>query len=189
MNKIILVTGTMVGYAYATEYFIAWYGGNEYEGFAFANRAFGPYKWAYWTMWSCNVFSPQLFWFKRIRTSIPAMFAISIFVNIGMWFERFVIIVTSLHRDYIPSSWTYFRPSMFDISTFLGSFGLFFTFFLLFLRFLPAVAISEVKGVMAAADPHAGHDDHGHDDHAEEKSEEASDDSSDDESDEEKSNG
>ncbi len=184
MNKIILVTGTMVGYAYATEYFIAWYGGNEYESFAFANRAFGPYKWAYWTMWSCNVFSPQLFWFKRIRTSIPAMFAISIFVNIGMWFERFVIIVTSLHRDYVPSSWTYFRPSMFDISTFLGSFGLFFTFFLLFLRFLPAVAMSEVKGVMPQADPHAGHDDHGHDDHAEDKSEKASDSEESDESEE-----
>ncbi|MRG95501.1 NrfD/PsrC family molybdoenzyme membrane anchor subunit [Polyangium spumosum] len=189
MNKIILLTGTMVGYAYAIEYFIAWYGGNEYERFAFINRAFGPYKWAYWTMWSCNVFSPQLFWFKRIRTSIPAMFVISIFVNIGMWFERFVIIVTSLHRDFIPSSWTYFRPSLFDISTFLGSFGLFFTLFLLFLRFLPAVAISEVKGVMPQADPHAGHgghDDHGHDahdDHHEEASAKA-DESNEDEGDE-----
>jgi molybdopterin-containing oxidoreductase family membrane subunit len=170
MNKIILVTGTMVGYAYAIEYFIAWYGANEYERFAFINRAFGPYKWAYWTMWSCNVFSPQLFWFKRIRTSIPAMFVISIFVNIGMWFERFVIIVTSLHRDFVPSSWTYFRPSLFDMSTFLGSFGLFFTMFLLFLRFLPAVAMSEVKGVMPQADPHAGHDAH---DHAEEHAAEA----------------
>lgn len=164
MNKIILATGTMVGYAYGMEFFIAWYGGNEYERFAFINRAFGPYKWAYWSMVSCNVLFPQLFWFKRIRTSIPIMFAISIVVNIGMWFERFVIIVTSLHRDYIPSSWTYFRPSLFDISTFLGSFGLFGTLFLLFLRFLPVIAISEIKAVMPAADPHAGH---GHDDHAE----------------------
>jgi Ni/Fe-hydrogenase subunit HybB-like protein len=161
MNKIIVATGTMVGYAYGMELFIAWYGGNEYEWYAFVNRLFGPYKWAYWSMVSCNVIFPQLFWFKKVRTSIPAMFVISIIVNIGMWFERFVIIVSSLHRDYIPSSWTYFRPSIYDISTFFGTFGLFFTLFLLFLRFMPAVAMSEVKGVMPQADPHAGHDDHG----------------------------
>ena len=111
MNKIMLVTGTMVGYAYAMEFFIAWYRGNEYERFVFINRAFGPYWWAYWTMITCNVITPQLFWFKKLRTSIPVMFVVSIFVNIGMWFERFVIIVTSLHRDFLPSSWGYFHPT------------------------------------------------------------------------------
>ena len=149
MNKIMLATGTIVGYAYATEFFIAWYSGNPYERFTFINRAFGPYAWAYWTMISCNVISPQFFWFKKLRTSIPFMFVLSIFVNIGMWFERFVIIVTSLHRDFLPSSWGYFRPTYVDILTFFGTFGLFLTLFLFFVRFLPMIAVSEVKGMMA----------------------------------------
>ncbi len=157
MNKIILATGSLVGYAYMLEFFIAWYSGNLYERFTFINRAFGPYSWAYWTMMSCNVFSPQFFWFRRVRTSIPLMFILSIAVNIGMWFERFVIIATSLHRDFLPSSWGYFRPQLVDVTTFLGTFGLFLTLFLLFIRFLPGIAISEVKGVMPQADPH----DHG----------------------------
>ena len=161
MNKIILVTGSMVGYAYMTEFFIAWYSGNEFEFFAFINRAFGPYAWAYWIMFTCNVITPQLFWFKKIRRSIPIMFVASIFVNIGMWFERFVITVTSLSRDYLPSSWDYYSPSIWDMLTFIGSFGLFFTFFLLFLRFLPMVALSEVKGVLPEADPHFYHKDGG----------------------------
>jgi molybdopterin-containing oxidoreductase family membrane subunit len=169
MNKIILATGTMVGYAYGTEFFIAWYGGNPYEQFVFLNRAFGPYAWAYWTMVSCNVIFPQLFWFKKVRTSIPAMFALSIVVNIGMWFERFVIVVTSLHRDYLPSSWSYFRPTIIDIAMFVGTFGLFGTMFLLFVRFLPMVAISEVKGILPSADPHA-HGGDSHDPHGEEAS-------------------
>ncbi len=150
MNKIMLTTGTIVGYAYGTEFFIAWYSGNPYERFAFINRATGPYWWAYWTMISCNVISPQFFWFKKLRTNIPFMFVISIFINIGMWFERFVIIVTSLHRDFLPSSWGYFRPTYVDICTFIGTFGLFMTLFLLFVRFIPMIAISEVKGVLAA---------------------------------------
>jgi Ni/Fe-hydrogenase subunit HybB-like protein len=154
MNKIILVTGMLVGYAYGMEFFMAWYSGYEYESFAFLNRATGPYAWAYWIMVSCNVISPQLFWFKKFRTSIPVMFTISIFVNIGMWFERFVITVTSLHRDFFPSSWDYYSPTWVDVLTFVGSFGLFFTFFLLFLKFLPMVAIAEVKMVMPEADPH-----------------------------------
>ena len=149
MNKIILVTGSIVGYAYATEFFIAWYSGNGYERFAFLNRAFGPYWWAYWTMITCNVISPQFFWFKKLRTSIPVMFVLSITTNIGMWFERFVIIVTSLHRDFLPSSWGYFQPTWVDIMTFAGTIGLFLTLFLLFARFLPMIAISEVKGVLA----------------------------------------
>jgi len=153
MNKIILVTGMMVGYAYSMEFFIAWYSGSEYEKFAFINRAFGPYAWAYWIMVSCNVIVPQLFWFKRLRTSIPVMFIASILINVGMWFERFVIVVT-LSRDYLPSSWDYYSPTIYDIMLLVGSFGLFFTLFLLFLRFLPMVAMSEVKGVLPQADPH-----------------------------------
>jgi molybdopterin-containing oxidoreductase family membrane subunit len=165
MNKIMLVTGSLVGYAYAMEFFIAYYGANEYEFFVFKNRAGGPYAWAYWTMISCNVLSPQVFWFKRFRTSIPVMFVVSILVNIGMWFERFVIIVTSLHRDFLPSSWGYFRPTLVDIFTYAGTLGLFFTAFLLFIRWIPMIAISEVKGVLPEADPHhepGGHaDEHG----------------------------
>ena len=149
MNKIILVTGSIVGYAYCTEFFIAWYSGDVYERFTFVNRAFGPYAWAAWTMYSCNVFIPQLYWFKKMRTSIPVMFVISITTNIGMWFERFVIIVTSLHRDFLPSSWGYFKPTWVDICTFIGTIGLFLTLFLLFARFLPMIAMSEVKGVLA----------------------------------------
>jgi len=154
MGKVILATGSIVGYAYGMEFFIAWYGGNPYELYAFKNRAFGPYWWAYWSMITCNVICPHLFWSKRIRTNMVAVFIISIFVNIGMWFERFVIIVTSLHRDYLPSNWGYFVPTWVDICTFIGSFGLFFTLFLLFMRFLPMIAIAEVKGVTPQADPH-----------------------------------
>jgi Ni/Fe-hydrogenase subunit HybB-like protein len=154
MNKIMLATGTIVGYAYATEFFIAWYSANPYERFAFINRAFGPYWWACWTMISCNVLFPQLFWFKWVRTSIPAMFILSITTNIGMWFERFVIIATSLHRDFLPSSWGYFTPTWVDVLTFLGTFGLFLFLFTLFVRFLPMVALSEVKGMVAAERMH-----------------------------------
>ena len=111
MNIIIIVTGSIVGIAYITEFFIAWYGQVPAESYAFINRATGPYWWAYWSMMTCNVISPQLFWFKKLRTNLVATFVISIIVNIGMWFERFVIIVTSLHRDYIPSSWTMFHPN------------------------------------------------------------------------------
>ena len=156
MAKIMLVTGSMVGYAYSMEFFIAWYSGNTFEFFAFVNRAFGPYWWAYWIMFSCNVIIPQLFWSKRLRTSIPVLFIASIFANVGMWFERFVIVITSLSRDYLPSSWDYYSPTIWDISLFIGSFGLFFTLFLLFLRFVPMIAMSEVKGVLPEADPHHG---------------------------------
>ena len=156
MTKVMLATGTIVGYAYGTEFFIAWYSGNPYERFTFINRAFGPYAWAYWTMISCNVISPQFFWFKKLRTNVPFMFVISIFINIGMWFERFVIIASSLHRDFLPSSWGYFRPTIVDILTFTGTFGLFLTLFLLFIRFVPMIAASEIKGVIATQ-KHQGH--------------------------------
>ncbi len=154
MAKIMLLTGTIVGYAYATEFFIAWYSGNPYERFTFINRAFGPYAWAYWIMIACNVITPQFFWFKKLRTNVVFLFIATIFINIGMWFERFVIVVTSLHRDFLPSSWGYFKATWWDIATFAGSFGLFLTMFTLFLRYLPAVAIAEVKTVVPHADPH-----------------------------------
>jgi molybdopterin-containing oxidoreductase family membrane subunit len=135
------------------EFFMAWYSGNQYETFAFINRALGPYSWAYWTMVTCNVVFPQLFWFKKIRRSIPLMFIIGVFVNVGMWFERFVIIVTSLSRDFLPSSWGMFIPTVYDIGILIGSFGLFFTLTLLFIRTLPVVSISEVKAVVEGAQP------------------------------------
>jgi len=145
MNKVLIATGLMVGYAYGMEFFIAWYSGSLYEGFTFVNRAFGPYAWAYWTMITCNVISPQLHWFKRIRRNPWATLLIGMVINVGMWFERFVIICTSLARDFLPSSWGYYIPTTWDFVTLGGSFGLFFTLFLLFCRYLPMVAMSEVK--------------------------------------------
>ncbi len=153
MNKIILVTGSMVGYAYAMEFFVAAYSGNQYEGFTFINRAFGPYWWSYWIMVSCNVITPQLFWIKKVRTNVKITFVLSIFVNIGMWFERFVITVTSLHRDFLVSSWDYFVPVT-EVAFLLGLFGLFLFLFLLFVRFAPVIAMGEVKAVMPQANPH-----------------------------------
>tara|TARA_B100000900_G_scaffold376368_2_gene359062 strand:+ start:15 stop:1427 length:1413 start_codon:yes stop_codon:yes gene_type:complete len=154
MTKIILATGTMVGYAYGMEFFIAAYGANDFEIFAFVNRAFGNYAWAYWIMISCNVISPQFFWFKKIRENTALVWIITIFVNIGMWFERFVIAVTTLTRDFVPSSWGYYSPTIIDIFTYLGTFGLFSVLFLLFLRFLPLMAMAEIKVVTPQADPH-----------------------------------
>jgi molybdopterin-containing oxidoreductase family membrane subunit len=148
MNMIIMATGMMVGYAYACEFFIAWYSGSPFESYAFINRAFGPYWWSYWIMATCNVIIPQIFWWKKARRSIPIMFVVSLFVNIGMWFERFVITVTSLHRDFLPSSWSYYTPTWFDWGITLGSFGWFFIWFLLFCRLLPVIAVAEVKSVM-----------------------------------------
>jgi molybdopterin-containing oxidoreductase family membrane subunit len=148
MNMIIMATGMMVGYAYACEFFIAWYSGSMFEKFAFINRAFGPYWWAYWTMAFCNVIIPQVYWFKKARRNIPLMFVVSLFVNIGMWFERFVITVTSLHRDFLPSSWSYYVPTWFDWGITFGSFGWFFIWFLLFCRVLPVIAVAEVKSIM-----------------------------------------
>ena len=154
MNIIILVTGSMVGFAYLMEFFIAWYGQVEYEKAIFILRATGPYAWAYWIMITCNVLSPQFFWSKKLRRNVGFTFFISIVVNIGMWFERFVITVTSLSTDFLPSSWGYYSPTMWDMLTYLGTFGLFGTFFLLFLRFLPMIAVAELKGAMPQADPH-----------------------------------
>jgi Ni/Fe-hydrogenase subunit HybB-like protein len=151
MNKIILVTGMMVGYAYATEFFVAMYSGNKFESFTFLNRATGPFAWSYWIMVSCNVIVPQVFWFRRFRRSLAVMFVVSLLVNVGMWFERFTIIVTSLHRDYLPSAWSYYKPTIFDYSVIIGSFGFFFMMFLLFCRFFPTISIAEVKSVLWTA--------------------------------------
>ncbi len=156
MCKLIIAMGGMVATAYATEFFIAWYSGNDYERFAFMNRALGPFAWAYWIMVGCNVLTPQLFWFKKIRSHLPTVFVLSIVINVGMWFERFVIIVTSLHRDFLPSSWRDYVPTHIEIATLLGSFGLFFTCFLLFCRFLPVIAIGEIKGVLSYGRTDAG---------------------------------
>ena len=151
MNKIIILTGAIVGIAYLSELFMAWYSGVEYERYVFLNRATGPYKWAYIAMMTCNVVFPQLLWIKKLRRSIIFTFILSIFINIGMWFERFVIIVTSLHRDYLPSSWTMYKPTIIEVMIFLGTMGIFFTGFFLFIRFFPVIAIAEVKGTIKSS--------------------------------------
>ncbi len=151
MNKIILVTGTIVGVAYLTELFIAWYSGYVYEQFAFFNRALGPYWWAYFGMMTCNVLSPQIFWFKKVRRNVTMTFLMSIFVNIGMWFERFVIIATTLARDYLPSSWSFYVPSIVEVGIFIGTLGIFFTCYLIFVRIAPVVAIAEIKHILKSS--------------------------------------
>jgi len=154
MNKVLLATGMMVGYAYGMEFFIAWYSGNPLESFVFVNRAFGNYAWAYWIMVTCNVVFPQLFWIRKLRRNLVVMFIVGVFVNVGMWFERFVITVTSLSRDFLPSSWDYYKPTLTDFGILIGSFGLFFTLVILFIKFAPVVSISEVKGVLKSSQPH-----------------------------------
>ena len=151
MTIIIMLTGSIVGIAYLTELFISWYSGVEYESYAFINRFSGPYWWAYWSMMTCNVISPQLFWFKKIRTNLIAVFMLSLVVNTGMWFERFVIIVTSLHRDYLPSSWTMYSPTWIEVGIFIGTIGFFFTAFLTFSRVFPVIAQSELKTIMKSS--------------------------------------
>ena len=151
MNVIILLTGSLVGTAYITELFMSWYSGVEFEQYAFINRATGPYWWAYAIMMTCNVLTPQLYWISSIRKSFIATFILSIFINIGMWFERFVIIVTSLHRDYLPSSWTMYSPTFVDIGIFLGTIGFFFTLFLLYSRTFPVIAQAELKTILKSS--------------------------------------
>ncbi|HKE82920.1 MAG TPA: NrfD/PsrC family molybdoenzyme membrane anchor subunit [Vicinamibacterales bacterium] len=150
MAKVTLLTGSLVAFSYSSEFLSAWYGGHADERFVFVNRATGPYAWAFWTMVLCNVCVPQLLWLRRIRSSPAALLPISILINVGMWFERFVIIVTSLHRSYLPSSWVMYYPTSIEIGTLIGSFGLFFTCFLLFIRLLPMIATWEIKGLVGA---------------------------------------
>lgn len=151
MNKVILVTGTIVGVAYLTELFISWYSQYPYEQFAFFNRALGPYWWAYFGMMFCNVVSPQFFWVKKWRRNITLTFFLSIVVNIGMWFERFVIIATTLARDYLPSSWSFYVPTWVEIGIFIGTIGIFFTLYLIFVRVAPVVAIAEIKSILKSS--------------------------------------
>lgn len=176
MNIVIMVTGSIVGVAYLTELFMAWYSGVEYESYAFLNRATGPMAWSYWVMMTCNVISPQLMWVKKWRRNLMFTFIMSIVVNIGMWFERFVIIVTSLHRGHLPSTWTHFYPTWVDIGVFLGTMGIFSVLYLLYARFFPVLAISEVKTILKSSGENYkndfgfgkgyysahSHDDHGH---------------------------
>ncbi len=156
MAKVLLTTGMIVGCAYGTEFFVAWYSGNAYERFTFLNRAFGPYAPFYWMMVFCNVIVPQIFWFKWARRTVPVIFVASIFVNIGMWLERFNIVVTSLHRDYLPSSWSYYTPTMVEVGIFAGTMGLFFTCYLLFVRVAPVIAFHEAKHTVS--EQMAGHE-------------------------------
>ncbi|MGQ9863005.1 MAG: NrfD/PsrC family molybdoenzyme membrane anchor subunit [Bacteroidia bacterium] len=157
MAKVTMLTGMIVGFAYATEFFIAWYSGSYWERYIFLNRAFGPYWWSYWAMVTCNLFIPQVFWVKKWRRSPWFVFVISIFVNIGMWFERFVIIVTSLHRDFLTSSWRMYTPTWVEVTIFVGSFGLFLTLYLLFARFFPVIATAETKSILkTSGDAYAG---------------------------------
>ncbi|MGD1977772.1 MAG: polysulfide reductase NrfD [Akkermansiaceae bacterium] len=155
MAKIILLTGTIVGYAYLMELFIAFYSGAKYEGAAFTYRATGPYWWAYAAMMGLNVISPQIFWFKSMRENLWVVMAVAMCVNIGMWFERFVIIVTTLARMWLPGDWKTYSPSAVDILTFVGTIGMFLALFLLFLRFLPCINIAEVKWTLKESDAHA----------------------------------
>jgi Ni/Fe-hydrogenase subunit HybB-like protein len=155
MARITLLTGSLVALSYATEWFIAFYGQNPNERFVLINRATGPYWWAFWTMVICNGVVPQVLWIKTVRVSPALLLPISILVNIGMWFERFVIIVTSLHRSYLPSSWVMYRPTAIEVGTLIGSFGLFFSCFLLFIRLAPMIATWEVKGLVGMRASHA----------------------------------
>jgi len=148
MCKVLVFTGTIVGLAYLTEVFTAWYSASHYEQFLFLNRAMGPMSWAFWIMVSCNVIAPQLLWIRKVRTNLALVFLLSLVINVGMWFERFVIIVTSLTRDFLPSSWSGYVPTLVEIATLIGSFGLFFTLFLLFCRYVPMIAASEIKSVL-----------------------------------------
>ncbi len=157
MNKVIILTGSIVGVAYITELWTAWYSQNQYEQYAFLNRSTGPYWWSYWGMMTCNVVSPQLFWIKKLRRNIVFTFFMSIFINVGMWFERFVIIVTSTHRDYIPSSWTMYYPTYVEMFIYIGTIGFFMMLFLIFAKVAPVIAIAEVKAILkTAGDQYSG---------------------------------
>src|SRR5687767_8667963 len=165
MGKVMLVTGLIVVYGYACEAFFAWYSVNQYERFMMTNRIFGgPFAWTYWMLLLCNFLVPQILWSKKMRRSVLALFICAMFVNVGMWLERFVIIVTSLHRDFLPSSWEMYSPTTWDFMTFFGTIGLFMTLMFLFVRVLPLISIFEVRTLVPEArvhlkkDPQADHD-------------------------------
>jgi Ni/Fe-hydrogenase subunit HybB-like protein len=152
MAKVMLATGLIVLYGYLMEAFFAWYSANNYEEFMIRNRMFGPYGWSYWLLILCNGLVPQLLWIKRVRHSLAMLFIISLVVSVGMWLERFVIIVTSLHRDFLPSSWGMYQPTVWDFSMFIGTIGLFFCLLFLFIRFLPIISIFEMRTLVPEAE-------------------------------------
>ena len=151
MAKVMLVTGLIVAYGYTIEAFMAWYGGNKYEGFMMWNRMTGPYAPVYWLLIACNIVIPQALWFRRVRKNVPALFVIALIVNVGMWLERFIIVVTSLTRDFMPSAWGMYSPTIWDWATFVGTIGLFLTLLFLFLRFLPMISIAEMRAILPEA--------------------------------------
>jgi molybdopterin-containing oxidoreductase family membrane subunit len=151
MAKIILVTGLIVSYGYMMEAFTAWYSANPYESYMILNRMKGPYAPFYWALIACNALVPQVLWLRRMRTSIPVLFTVAVVVSIGMWLERFIIIVTSLHRDFLPSSWRMYYPTAFDFATFIGTIGLFVSLLFLFVRFLPMISIFEMRTILPQA--------------------------------------
>jgi len=153
MAKVTLLVSMMVAYAYIMEPFIAWYSGDPVDWYLVIARATGHFSLGFWIMTTCNVFVPQLLWFRKIRRSVPVLFVISLLINVGMWLERYIIIVTSLYRDFLPSSWHVYAPTIYDYGILIGSFGLFFTLVLLFSRTLPVISMSEVKGVTESAHP------------------------------------
>jgi Ni/Fe-hydrogenase subunit HybB-like protein len=157
MAKLMLGTGLIVGYGYSMEAFMAYYSGNFYERYMWVNRAFGPYGWTYWMLLACNIVTPQFLWIRRIRLNPVTLFIISIIVNIGMWLERFVIVVISLHRDFLPSSWGMYYPTPWDWATFIGTIGFFLTLMFLFMRLLPSIAIFEMREVLHHLKPHTPH--------------------------------
>jgi Ni/Fe-hydrogenase subunit HybB-like protein len=152
MANIMLATGLMVSYGYLMEAFMSWYSGDIFEQYMMMNRAFGPYGWVFWLLMLCNVLIPQVLWSRRIRTAPVLLFIVALFVNVGMWLERFVIVVTSLHRDFVPSIWRMYYPTIWDWATFIGTIGLFLTLLFLFIRFLPMISISEVRELVAEHD-------------------------------------
>jgi len=152
MAKIMLATGLIVGYGYMIEAFTAWYSNNPYERYMIFNRMFGPYAFFYWLLIACNIVTPQFLWIKRLRGSTVALFIIAMVVNLGMWLERFVIVVTSLHRDFLPSSWGMYYPTFWDFATFFGTIGLFLALLFLFLRFLPMISIFEMRTLLPEAE-------------------------------------
>lgn len=157
MAKVMLVTGLIVSYGYGMEVFAAYYNANPYERYVTVNRAFGPYGWSYWSLLAFNLALPQLFWLRAVRRNVPLLFVISLVVNVGMWLERFVIIVISLHRDYLPSSWRMYYPTFWDFAQFVGSIGLFFTLLFLFIRFLPVISIFELRELVHETSPAPNH--------------------------------
>lgn len=154
MAKVMLATGLIVGYGYMMEVFMSWYSGNIYEKFLTLNRMLGPYAAYYWMLILCNIFIPQFLWFRRVRANVPLLFVLSLVVNVGMWLERFVIVITSLHRDFLPSSWGRYAPTVWDWATFIGTIGLFVALLFLFIRFLPIISISEMRALLTETASH-----------------------------------